>query len=485
MTRAADVFGRRRSGVLLHPTALPGAGARGNLGWDAYYFVDFLVAAGQTVWQVLPIGPTHDGSPYQSYSAFAGNPELISPQILRDWDWITPDELTATTGDTRRAVTLAEAGFRTRATPADQDDYEAFRATHRAWLDDFVLYQLLRARLGVAWPAWPAPVRERDTRALKTFARREADGLAAGAFEQFVFFRQWAALRRYAAERGVLLFGDLPIFLSHDSAELWHERQWFKLAADGTLAVEAGVPPDYYSSTGQHWGNPLYDWTRLAADGFGFWRRRLEHQRRLFDLVRIDHFRGFDACWEIPSGALPAEGAWVPTPGRQLFASLADILAELPLVAEDLGLITPSVHALREQFGLPGMRVLQFAFDGRVDNPYLPHNHERATVVYTGTHDNDTTIGWYESLAPGARAAVDDLLGSRESMPWALIRAALSSVAALAVLPMQDVLGLGAGHRFNTPGTTAGNWRWRFDWQQLTEGSSARLRHLTHIFGRA
>jgi 4-alpha-glucanotransferase len=305
-------------------------------------------------------------------------------------------------------------------------------------------------------------------------------------FEQFVFFRQWHELRRAAQTRGVQLFGDLPIFVAHDSADVWAQRGYFDLDAAGQPSVVAGVPPDYFSPTGQRWGNPLYNWARMQADGFRWWIERLRTQLDLFDLVRIDHFRGFEAYWQIPADEATAiNGCWVAAPGEALFQALVNELGTLPVVAEDLGMITPAVHRLREQFGFPGMRILQFAFDGGADNPYLPHNHEVNSVVYTGTHDNDTTLAWFEGLSVEQQCSVLDYLGHPgESMPWPLIRAAFASVARFAILPMQDVLQAGSGHRMNIPGSNTDNWQWRFEWDDVPAGLAGRLRHLLRIYGR-
>jgi 4-alpha-glucanotransferase len=315
---------------------------------------------------------------------------------------------------------------------------------------------------------------------------RHADEMTLVRFEQFIFFRQWQELRQAAQARGVQLFGDLPIFVAHDSADVWAQREYFDLDAAGQPRVVAGVPPDYFSQTGQRWGNPLYNWARLQADGFRWWLERLRTQFSLFDLVRIDHFRGFEACWQIPADAGTAvSGRWVPAPGEALFQSLQKEFGTLPVVAEDLGFITPDVHRLREQFGLPGMRILQFAFDGASDNPYLPHNHEVNSVVYTGTHDNDTTFAWFENLPVDQQRSVLEYFGHPgEPMPWPLIRAAFASVARLAILPMQDALQAGTGHRMNIPGSNTGNWQWRFTWDQIPHGLAARLRDLARRYGR-
>jgi 4-alpha-glucanotransferase len=484
---ARPVLDRRRAGILLHPTSLPGEAENGTLGMHALRFVDFLAASGFSVWQMLPLGPTHaDRSPYQCLSVHAGNPRLISFAQLEAWGWLPHTAgLSVASGAVRqtllalaRQAFLAQGGTR---------DLEAFDAAHAFWLEDYALYVALRqAHDHRAWWQWPEPLRDRDPAALAAARVRHAEDMALVRFEQFIFFRQWQELRQAAQGRGVQLFGDLPIFVAHDSADVWAQRGYFDLDAAGQPRVVAGVPPDYFSQTGQRWGNPLYNWARLQADGFRWWIERLRTQLGLFDLVRIDHFRGFEACWQIPADADTAiNGRWAPAPGEALFEILQAEFGTLPVVAEDLGLITPAVHRLRAQFGLPGMRILQFAFDGGADNPYLPHNHEVNSVVYTGTHDNDTALAWFEALSVEQQRSVLDYLGHPgEPMPWPLLRAALASVARLAILPMQDVLQAGPGHRMNIPGSNTDNWQWRFEWEQLAPGLAAQLRRMVELYGR-
>lgn len=486
----ASPFATRRAGILLHPTSLPGSAA-GALGAGARRFVDFLAAAGVSVWQMLPLGPTHaDLSPYQCTSVHAGNPRLICLHGLAERGWL--EHLPAPRVEPPpdwHAVQLkaAHAGFRERAQADDRHAFEAFSERHCAWLDDFALYEALRGEHGRrGWSDWPVALRDREPEAIVAARTRLAPVIAQVRFEQFVFFTQWHALRDYAARRGILLFGDMPIFVAYDSAEVWAHREYFRVDTEGRLEVVAGVPPDYFSATGQRWGNPHYRWDRIEQDGFRWWIDRMRTQRELFDLIRIDHFRGFEAHWEIPAHAETAvDGQWVKGPGERLFQALLDTFHDLPLIAEDLGIITAEVDALRVRFGLPGMKILQFAFGGAADNPYLPHNHERLSVVYTGTHDNDTSLGWYAGLDQATCAHLHEYLGHpHESMPWPLIRAAFASVAALAVVPLQDVLALGSEHRMNTPGVTEGNWRWRFHWDQLPEELAEKLRGLAALYGR-
>ncbi|MEW8518379.1 MAG: 4-alpha-glucanotransferase [Candidatus Thiodiazotropha sp.] len=481
---------RRRAGILLHITSLPGPGEAGELGSDAYRFVDLLVSTGMSVWQILPIGPTmHDNSPYQSSSVYAGNPRLISLELPLQKGWLEAmPEYKGSMSDPikRYAIKLAWEGFKDRADEADRDAYQRFVAEQKHWLEDYALFQALRNRDGGCWWEWHPTLRDREPQAVAETRARFTEAIEEIRFEQFLFFTEWMNLKHYANERGVLLFGDLPIFVAHDSAEVWAHREFFDLHADGHPRVVAGVPPDYFSATGQRWGNPLYCWDRLEADDFSFWVERLRAQSTLFDFLRIDHFRGFEAYWEIPAEEQTAEnGQWVEAPGEKLFQRLYRALPELELVAEDLGVITPEVEALRKAYHLPGMKILQFAFSGGADNPYLPFHHSRDSVVYTGTHDNDTTLGWYKGLDDTTREFVDDYLGKpREVMPWPLIRTALASRANLAILPFQDVLGLDSTHRMNTPGTTEGNWGWRFEWNRIKHGTTERLLRYVKMYGR-
>lgn len=472
---------QRRAGVLLHPTSLPGKREQGDLGSDARRFIDFLQASGLTVWQMLPLGPTHaDGSPYQCLSVHAGNEALINLDDLVGKGWLDAAE----SGEMSFSGCLkrANAGFKKSATPTDKAAYTEFRTRYAGWLDDYACYQAIRETQDARpWYQWPAALRDREQAVLSRFIKEQAELIEQICFEQYLFFMQWFALRDYAHQHGVLLFGDMPIYVAHDSADVWANRELFTIDSAGELEVVAGVPPDYFSETGQHWGNPLYRWDRLQEQQYSWWLDRFTTQLDLFDIVRIDHFRGFEKYWEIPASAETAvDGRWVEGPGAALFEKLQQHFGELPLVAEDLGIITPEVDALRLAFGFPGMKILQFAFDGGDDNPYLPENHEPLSVVYTGTHDNDTTLGWYESLDDAGREKVNaHMPADTPAMPWALIQTALESASGLAILPMQDLLGLGSNARMNTPGTAAGNWRWRFSWEQLAPDLAQRVHILT------
>lgn len=483
------LFSQRRAGVLLHPSSLPShhPGRCGDIGSEAHRFLAFLAAAGFSVWQMLPIGPTHgDGSPYQSLSVHAGNSELISLNDLYERGLLQLDESYLPRADALRAAAQRFAQ-RIHTDAALAQRYSSFCADNAAWLEDYALFVAAReARNQCAWFDWEIPLRDRAADALALERAREALRIAAVQFEQFIFFEQWRSLREEAQHLGIALFGDLPIFVAHDSADVWAQPQLFQLDGNGQPLAVAGVPPDYFSATGQRWGNPLYAWERMAENNFAWWRSRIASQLRYFDILRIDHFRGFEAYWEIPANCPTAmDGRWVPAPGQALLHALFAEFPELPLVAENLGTITPEVEALRAEFALPGMLILQFAFDSGAGNPYLPHRHTASEVVYTGTHDNDTTLGWYRQLDAGLRARVDDYLGfPGEPMPRPLIRAAFASVAALAMIPMQDLLELDSAHRMNVPGTIEGNWRWQFDWSQLAENAQGRFRHWLTLYGR-
>lgn len=439
---------------------------------------------------MLPLGPTHqDRSPYQSFSAHAGDPLLIDLQALVERGWLEATELpTATAAETEKYHSLRRAAERFYASGGDESpEFGRFVDEQAHWLEDYALFQALRREQNQRpWWRWPVELRDRQAAALAAARERLASELRQHRFEQFCFETQWRALHEHAQRLDIALFGDLPIFVAHDSAEVWARPDLFLLEADGRTRWVAGVPPDYFSEEGQRWGNPLYDWSRMAAEGFRWWCERIESGLKRFDLLRIDHFRGFQACWYIPGESATArDGHWEAVPGEALFETLHDRFGTLPLVAEDLGFITPEVHALRRRFGLPGMRVLQFAFDGSPDNPYLPHNHSVDSVVYTGTHDNDTTLGWFAALDEATKERIIDYLGDpREPMPWALIRAAFRSVAALAVVPLQDLLGLDSSHRMNRPGTTEGNWRWRVTQAQLEGLDTARVARMLNAYGR-
>ncbi len=487
------ILNKRRAGVLLHITSLPGTGRCGDLGQNAYYFVDFLHNAGMGVWQTLPLAMPHaDGSPYQCLSAHAGNPELINIDWLVNKGWLPLSancEECQGTPKFNKTCLISQAffGFLDHAEQQDKDDYALFCQTKAFWLDDFSLFIALRREFNEqCWNQWPAPFKGRDAKALKAVSYRLKDEIDAIKFEQYVFLKQWMALKAYANGKDVLLFGDIPIFVSYDSSDVWANREAFKLDETGEMSVVAGVPPDYFSATGQRWGNPHYDWTYLKNTGFAWWLERMQTQLEQFDILRIDHFRGLEAAWEIPAHEPTAQiGEWVKAPGNALLSAIQAEFGQISLVAEDLGIITDEVIELRDEFNLPGMKILQFAFGGDRDNPYLPDNYDKNCVVYTGTHDNDTTLGWTNQLTDQERNYIYDYLGSPATpLHCALIQAALASVANLAVIPMQDILELGSEHRMNTPGTTEGNWQWRFQWEQLSPERATRLAHLVELFNR-
>lgn len=487
----SDILSKRRAGILLHITSLPGGGGHGDLGQEAYHFVNFLHDAGVTVWQTLPLGLTHaDGSPYQCLSAFAGNPALIGIDWLASKGWLdlaNYGEDVAPQILKKDLIINALAGFKRHADDHAKALFDDFCRTEGFWLEDFSIFLALRHEFQEqSWHLWPEHFKERDEKAIKEARRRLQPQIEIIKFEQYVFYQQWQALRDYANRKGVLLFGDIPIFVSYDSADVWANRELFKLDEKGEMLVVAGVPPDYFSETGQRWGNPHYDWNYLRKTGFHWWVERINSQLKMFDIVRIDHFRGLEAAWEIPASEDTAiNGEWVKAPGKALLGAIKAQYGSVPLVAEDLGIITDEVVQLRDEFELPGMKILQFAFGGGPDNPYLPNNFDKNCVVYTGTHDNDTTLGWSQKLSDQERHHVYEYLGN-PSIPihCALIQAALASVANLAVIPMQDILELDSEHRMNTPGTTEGNWKWRFQWQQLTAERVGRLVYLIQLFNR-
>jgi 4-alpha-glucanotransferase len=492
----------RASGILLHPTSLPGPYGIGDLGPAAYKFVDFLVAAGQTCWQILPLGPTGYGdSPYQTLSAFAGNPLLISPELLVEDGLLPPTMLDhappfpaggvdygPVIDYKKQLLEQAFVSFEEQSSPRWRDAVQRFAAAQQSWLDDFALFMALKdAHDGAPWMQWEPEVAARQPAALAGQRRRLEREIRRHIFVQYLFFRQWIALKEYVSQRGVRVIGDAPIFAAHDSADCWAHRELFYLAPDGRPTLVAGVPPDYFSATGQLWGNPLYRWDVLAATGYAWWIDRLRTALSLVDVLRLDHFRGFAGYWAIPGDAPTAEtGTWEPGPGACFFTALQDALGSLPFIAEDLGVITPDVVALRERFGFPGMTVLQFAFDGDATSSHLPHNYSPHCVVYTGTHDNDTATGWFATAPPKVRAHALGYMASDGDNPTRdLIRLASASVAETAIAPLQDLLGLGSEARMNRPGQSGGNWRWRYVPDMLTEELARRARTLGVLYGRA
>ncbi|MBI5948923.1 MAG: 4-alpha-glucanotransferase [Chloroflexi bacterium] len=489
----------RHAGVLLHPTSLPGRFGIGDLGPEAHSFVEWLASAGQSLWQVLPLGPPGLGdSPYSARSAFAGNTLLVSPEKLVTEGLLEPAEIVGGPGNDGGLVDfpavaawkdgLLRTAFRRFSRAGAWDDVAAFEAENADWLPDYALYEALRGEDPRAWWEWPAAIAGRDPGALAAARARLAGEMRYQVFGQWLFARQWQSVRNHAGQRGVRIVGDIPIFVARDSADTWANRGIFKLDGEGLPEVVAGVPPDAFSATGQLWGNPLYDWEVLRADGYGWWTRRLEKTLEMVDLVRLDHFRGFVAAWEVPYAEETAvRGRWAPGPGREVFAALEARLGRLPIVVEDLGVITADVRQLRDELGYPGMKVLQFAFGDDARNPYLPHNIEANALIYTGTHDNDTTASWAASLPGWQRQRVLAYTGGADAgdIVTGLIRAAYASVAKMAMVPMQDVLRLGNEARMNVPGVAGGNWSWRFRWSQVHHDHGAFLRECAELYGRA
>ncbi len=503
----------RASGILLHLTSLPGRFGIGDLGREAYQFADFLASTGQRLWQILPLGPTGYGnSPYQCLSVFAGNPLLISLEKLIEDKLLEPVDLEDGSSFPKDRVDYNSAIklkmpllkrsfeiFQSKAAPEEREQFEVFCQQNAAWLETYSLFMALKEAHGLAaWNNWEEDVRKRQPESLERWSKKLDREVRCHKYQQYQFFKQWSELKTYCNERGIRIVGDMPIFVALDSAEVWSHPEMFYLDTGGKPTVVAGVPPDYFSKTGQLWGNPLYRWEAVAKDGYSWWIERFQATHSLLDIIRLDHFRGFEKYWEVPGIDTTAmNGRWVSGPGVELFKDSQKVLGVLPIIAEDLGVITPEVDALRDQLDFPGMRVLQFAFgnDPKADE-YKPHNYPRNCAVYTGTHDNNTTIGWFKGgRTEGASQSREEKKGERQSalkylgtdgheINWDFIRLALMSVADTAIIPMQDVLGLGSEARMNLPGTTEGNWCWRFAPDVLTEETKDRLKELTTLYGR-
>jgi 4-alpha-glucanotransferase len=506
---------RRSSGVLLHPTSLPGRFGIGDLGPSALEFIDFLASAGQRLWQLLPLGPTGYGdSPYQCFSAFAGNPLLISLERLIEDGLLTEGEArhqdVSQPGDIDFPAVIAHRRalwprvldrFDATSAPATRDGFDRFCRAHASWLDDFALFMAVKETQGqAAWTAWEPDIAQRDPAAVARWSARCAREIRLHKMAQFLFFDHWQRVREACRARSIEIMGDVPIFVAHDSADVWARRELFRLDSEGRPTVLAGVPPDYFSATGQLWGNPHYRWDVLSQTGYVWWIERIRALLALVDRVRIDHFRGFEAAWEVPGDAPTAmRGEWVKGPGAALFEAVQAALKtdRLPFVAENLGVITPEVEALRERLGLPGMAILQFAFGSDPQAPdFRPHNYPRNRVVYTGTHDNDTTVGWWTGADRHSTSSDTEIENEREharrylgldgrEVHWAFIRAALASVADTAIVPVQDLLGLGSDARMNRPGTVRDNWRWRLAPGQLSPGTADKLAVMTETYERA
>jgi len=496
---------QRKSGILLHPTSLPGKWGIGDLGPAAYDFIDFLKRSGQTVWQVLPLGPTGYGdSPYQALSAFAGNPMLISPDLLVTDGLleaktvkavIFPDEHVDFATVIPHKNTLLNEAFAHYLTKTPTEivaRYEHFCMEHAQWLDDFALFAAIKEHhQGQPWTQWPQELIKRRRKALAKWSEVLADEIERFRFTQFLFFDQWERLHDYATEQGIEIIGDIPIFVAHDSSDVWSHQEWFQLDRQGEPKVVAGVPPDYFSATGQRWGNPLFDWKRLKKEKYSFWVKRFEVLSTMYDHIRIDHFRGFAGYWEIPADEETAiNGKWKEGPGIDLFRVIEKELdSDVPVIAEDLGVITEDVTEMLQELGFPGLAVLQFGFeavdDGLNTSAFLPHNNRHDQVVYTGTHDNDTVWGWWNKQPEKVQDFVRRYLNTDGVVIHRdMIRAAFSSVANIAIFPLQDLLGLGSEACMNRPGTSSGNWQWRFSKEDLDDGLAMELLQLTQLYGR-
>ncbi len=492
----------RSSGILLHPTSLPGRYGIGDLGATAYRFVDWLVDHGQSIWQILPLGPTSYGdSPYQTLSAFGGNPNLISLDTLKENGWLTDADLADVPDFPAdrvdygtvipyhdRMLALAYAGFKKNGTPEQQADLEKFLEQNVDWIEDFALFNALKKANDLKpWVEWSDPdLIAYKAEALATARKEHAAAIDEQRFRQWVFFRQWSALKKYANEKGVRIFGDIPIFVAHDSADVWANQGLYYLDEAGQPTVIAGVPPDYFSPTGQRWGNPLYRWDKMKENKYAWWQMRFKGILSMVDYIRVDHFRGFEAYWEIPASEPTAiNGTWKEGPRADFFEKMKEALGELPIIAEDLGVITEGVVALRDGFNLPGMKVLQFAWSDPM-NPFLPHNHPVNCIVYTGTHDNNTTIGWWLNEADGGAKHFMATYLEREirEINWRMIQVAMQSSAHTAIFPMQDILNLGSEARMNTPGVEQGNWSWRFMDDAFNHDGKNRLAHYTGLYKR-
>ena len=503
----------RSSGVLLHPTSLPGPHGVGDFGPEAYRFVDFLHSAGQRLWQVLPLNPTgYADSPFQCFSASAGNPLLISLERLVDRGVLSKNDLEgapafpvdsvnygAVIGFKIPRLQRAARSFFANVSSTERRRFEEFLQRNATWLDDFALFMAVKDAHGqVAWTEWPSDIRARQNEAVKHWSDKLARSIEAQKYFQFEFFRQWQDLRDYGREHGIRVIGDLPIYVAHDSVDVWSNRQFFLLDESGRPLKIAGVPPDYFSATGQCWGNPIYNWPLLKQTGYAWWLERLRSALRLYDFIRIDHFRGFEAYWEVPAGETTAiHGRWTKGPGAELFSVLRQELGELPIIAENLGVITPEVEAIRREFGFPGMAILQFAFGTDPQAPtFKPHNYLPDLVAYTGTHDNDTVVGWWtsEGTSDSTRTPEDVVrehvharayLGFKDDpIHWVMIRGIMSSVARTAITPMQDLLGLGSEARMNLPGMPSGYWKWRMKPAAATNEIATRLKEMVTLYDR-
>lgn len=492
----------RKSGVLLHPTSLPGKYGIGTLGVEAYKFIDFLILSGQKIWQTCPLGPTGYGdSPYQCFSAFAGNPLLIDLEILiekrllEDTDLVNADfsdDFVDYGPVIEWKIPILKKAYenfkKISKSSLEEIKFERFCKSNEDWLEDYALFMALKDRFnGNAWSTWPDDIKKRDIKALKQYSEELSDGVRFYKFLQFEFFDQWKNLKSYANNNGITVIGDLPLYVAYDSSDSWASNELFLFDKDLKPLKVAGVPPDYFSATGQLWGNPLYNWEYMKKDGFKWWIKRIKSNMELSDIVRFDHFRGLCAYWAVPYGDTTAvNGEWQKAPGDELFTAIEGALGKIPLIAEDLGVITPDVVELREKFDLPGMKILQFAFDSEESSSksFIPHVYDRSCVVYTGTHDNDTVLGWYNNAKEIDKKYAEEYLNITDSISFSFIKGAWASTAVFAIAPMQDILSLGSESRMNTPGAASGNWKWRFRKKDITDKIINDLKKITDTYGR-
>ncbi len=493
---------KRSSGILLHPTSLPGKYGVGTLGNEAYKFVDFLIKSKQKLWQILPLGPTGYGaSPYQCFSAFAGNPVLIDLEKLVESGYLNVEDLeTAEIFDNSKfdydkafnfkkpLLVKAFKNFKIMDDVLEKSKFEVFYSNNSSWLDDYSLFRSLMEYFdGKSWQDWDEDIKLRESAAIQRYTEDLSEKIEFHKFTQYLFFKQWLEVKAYANENGIKIIGDIPIFVSFDSSDAWANPEIFLFDEDRKPVSVAGVPPDYFSETGQLWGNPLYNWEVLKETNFKWWVERVEKNLEISDIIRLDHFRGFSNYWSIPYGAKTAiNGEWIPAPGKELFETIREHLGVLPIIAEDLGIITHDVHELRDYFGFPGMKILQFAFDPHNESTHLPHTYSKNTVVYTGTHDNETTLGWFYSTYEESRNFAKNYLkiNTEKSVTWQFIQAAWASVSNIAIAPMQDFLELGNEARMNTPGTIFENWQWRLKDGELSDSLAIRLKDLTKLYFR-
>ncbi len=489
---------KRACGILLHPTSFPSEYGIGELDDHAYKFIDFLKNAGQTLWQIFPLGPTGYGdSPYQSFSAFAGNPLLISLKFLKKKQLLSDQDLEELKKQPQGTIDygfivqkkypILKKAFK-KFIKNPSADFKIFKEKNQYWLQDYSLFMSLKQyNNGKVWNQWDDDIKKREKSAIEKYKKLLKEEIEFHNFLQYEFFTQWTNLKKYANENGIKIIGDLPIFVAYDSADVWSNPELFKLDENYNPYVVAGVPPDYFSEDGQRWGNPHYNWELMKKNKFSWWIERFKKLFELVDIIRVDHFRGFEASWEIPAQNNTArEGKWVKAPGYELFNTIKDVFGKIPIIAEDLGFITPEVDKFRKHFGFPGMKILQFAFDKDPENRFLPHNYSKNYIVYTGTHDNDTTLGWYKSLEPEIKQYVKDyiLSKSEKTICWDMIRIAYASVANTAIIPLQDILCLDSEARMNFPSTLGNNWKWRYLKNNLNKKTANKLKKLAIIYGR-